>query len=274
MRIKTGLFLLFACTRALFANIEPFEVAEQRAMRENKPLMIFFMGSGWCHWCEEMKKKILSKRDFLRNVENDFIILEVDFPRDIGKRKNEMTYKKRFGVGRYPTVVIYDPRTEKLFRESGYRDLSPRDYAKRLRDKFLEIDSEKVQIGSGGLWSSSESKKSESETENPIRKSQKYVRGRKTRIETGSSRGQLPEGDGFVASTANPAYQWIQDPKKEELKFNQPESKKSPEFEIRWEKYPKGSAAKIRATGRNKKLQTVTKKSLRIGFGGNWWKSR
>jgi protein disulfide-isomerase len=273
MRFKTGLFLLLSCTRALFAAIEPFEVAEQRAKQENKPLMIFFMGSGWCHWCEEMKKKILSKRDFLRNVENDFIVLEVDFPRDIGKRKNEMTYKKRFGVGRYPTVVIYDPRTEKLFRESGYRELSPRDYAKRLRDKFLEIDSEKVQIGSGGLWGSSESKKSESEAENPIRKSQKYVRGRKTGIETGSGQKQRAIGDDFVASTANPAYQWIQESKKEELAIDLPQSQKSPQFEIRWEKYPKGSAAKIRNAAKNKKLQTVKKKSPRIGFGGNWWKT-
>jgi hypothetical protein len=32
------------------AAVEPFEVAEKRAKEENKPLMIFFMGSGWCHW--------------------------------------------------------------------------------------------------------------------------------------------------------------------------------------------------------------------------------
>jgi thioredoxin-related protein len=294
MRFKLGIFLVLSLFRTL-AAVEPFEVAEKRAKQENKPLMIFFMGSGWCHWCEEMKKKILSKREFLRNVENDFIVLEVDFPRGIGKKKNEMTYKKRFGIGRYPTVVIYDPRTDKLFRESGFRDISPKDYALRLKEKFFENGFEGIHIGKGGSWGTSPNRDLDAVSKDQITKSVRYTKGPK--VDNRAKQGEVKkqDTDGFEPSTNNPVFEWIQKSFEKEAVQSPDESAyksykngsattndKATEFlketylrstrkepEIRWEKYPRGVAAKGRML--SKKIKKVEAKLVRIGFGGSWW---
>ncbi len=139
MFLRYMLLGIFCPLKFLFSGVEPFEVAEERALAEGKPLMIFFLGNGWCHWCDELEKQILVKHDFLKNVEKDFILIQVNFPRSVGKQKNENTYKKRFNVGRYPTLVIYDPKTEKVFQESGYREMSAKEYAFRLKEIFLDL---------------------------------------------------------------------------------------------------------------------------------------
>ncbi|MBM3195766.1 MAG: thioredoxin family protein [Chlamydiae bacterium] len=271
MRFKLGIFLLCSLFRTVVAAVEPFEVAEKRAKEENKPLMIFFMGSGWCHWCEEMKKKILSKRDFLRNVENDFILLEVDFPRGSGKNKNEMTYKKRFGVGRYPTVVIYDPRSDKMFRESGFRDISPREYAIRLKEKFFETELGSVQIGKGGFWGASSNRELDKNSIEQANKSIQYSKGRKIEPKQESRHVKKPQTDGFEIDAGVPLYEWIQ----KSLEGAPIESTKETKVKtahkeqpLRWEKYPKGAVLRVKST---KKLKKVEPQLIRIGFGGNWW---
>ena len=294
MRFKLGIFLVLSLFRTLSA-VEPFEVAEKRAKEENKPLMIFFMGSGWCHWCEEMKKKILSKREFQRNVENDFIVLEVDFPRGIGKKKNEMTYKKRFGVGRYPTVVIYDPRTDKLFRESGFRDITPKDYALRLKEKFYENGFEGIHIGKGGSWGTIANRDLDAESKEQIKKSVKYTKGQKAGTRARQEEVKKEDTDRFEVASGKPVFEWIQkslekeavelpnqsthtayknrslvrnDKENEFLKETNLRSiRKEPE--IHWEKYPRGASAKGRML--SKKMKKVEAKLIRIGFGGSWW---
>lgn len=294
MRFKLGIILVFSFFRTLLA-VEPFEVAEKKAIKENKPLMIFFMGSGWCHWCEEMKKKILSKRDFLRNVENDFIILEVDFPRGIGKKKNEMTYKKRFGVGRYPTVVIYDPRTDRLFRESGFRDISPKEYAIRLKEKFFENNFEGLHIGKGGLWGMNMNKDLDISSKEQISKSTRYVKGRKADLLMERQGVDKTNYDEIASAPTKPIYEWIhksfeKDPLNESQETSVRSVRRVPETnekegtelakevkfrslrkepEIRWEKYPKGALSKSKSF--TKKIKKVEAKIIRIGFGGTWW---
>lgn len=138
LRIFSFIFTLFALVGSLTAKVESIDFYEKLSISEKKPLMIFFLGTGWCHWCDEMKQQILTKRDFITNVEHDFILVTVDFPRGVTTKKNAQDLKRRFAISRYPTVVIWDPKNEKLFKETGYRDIGPKNYAYRLKDKFFE----------------------------------------------------------------------------------------------------------------------------------------
>ncbi|MFZ4772809.1 MAG: thioredoxin family protein [Chlamydiia bacterium] len=178
MHLRVLFLFLIIFSKALSAKVPPLEAMEEKAIKEKKPLMIFFLGSGWCHWCDEMKRKILSKPDFIRNVEKNFIVIEVDFPRDGGKRKNEAAYKKRFEVGRYPTLVIYDPKTEKIFKESGFKHMAPAEYAAYVKEEFFGGSFWGISWDWGAKseeepfayeWIQSETKKPPLKTEAPVR---------------------------------------------------------------------------------------------------------
>jgi thioredoxin-related protein len=268
MRILSLFLSIFAFASSLSAKIDPLEIYEERSISEKKPLLIFFLGSGWCHWCDEMKKHILTKRDFLRNVEKDFILVEVDFPRGAGRNKNEQEFKKRFGVGRYPTVVIWDPKSEKFFKESGYRDLTPQEYAIRLKEKFFETSFESGIVGVGGYWGNTSQESIESKAEAP--KGSKKISQRKespkTRQPSRSTRGDSK--DQFDVGAVKPDYEWIGTENSEQNEIKAKETIVAKNEDVKWQRYAKKIA---RSRSSKKALKTMIEPIIRIGNGGTWW---
>lgn len=269
MRILSLFLSVFAFANSLSAKIDPLEIYEERSIRESKPLLIFFLGSGWCHWCDEMKRHILTKRDFLRNVEKDFIIVEVDFPRGAGRNKNEQEFKKRFGVGRYPSVVIWDPKSEKLFKESGFRDLTPQEYANRLKEKFFETSFDSGMVGVGGFWGNSAQESIESKTQVSERskKTSQRKENPKTKQPSRSTRGESK--DQFDVGASKPDYEWIgTENSSEEKEVKVKETIVAKNEDTKWDRYAKKMA---RSRGSKKALKTLINPIIRIGSGGTWW---
>ncbi len=269
MRILSLFLSVFAFASSLSAKIDPLEIYEERSISENKPLLIFFLGSGWCHWCDEMKRHILTKRDFLRNVEKDFILVEVDFPRGAGRNKNEQEFKKRFGVGRYPSVVIWDPKSEKLFKESGYRDLTPREYANRLKEKFFETSCESGMIGVGGYWGNSTQESVESKTQVSERSKKTSQRKESPKTRQPSRSTRVESKDHFDVDASKPDYEWIgTENSSEEKEVKVKETNVVKNEDTRWERYAKKMA---RSRNSKKGLKTLINPIIRIGNGGTWW---
>lgn len=83
-------------------------VATDLAIKENKPMFLFFTGSDWCGWCFRLQNEVFKTSEFIKWASNDVILVEIDFP-----RKNEQTdavkmqnaqLQQQLQVRGYPTV--------------------------------------------------------------------------------------------------------------------------------------------------------------------------
>lgn len=78
------------------------------AIKEKKPLFLFFTGSDWCGWCKRLQNEVFSKPEFAAWAKQKVVLVELDFPRmkqvdpDIQKQNYEIA--QMFGVQGYPTV--------------------------------------------------------------------------------------------------------------------------------------------------------------------------
>ena len=75
----------------------------------NKPILLFFTGSDWCGYCEEMQKNIFKTEEFAKKSK-DYILVELDYPRtfelpDKIKLQNEVILNA-FNIQGFPTVVV------------------------------------------------------------------------------------------------------------------------------------------------------------------------
>ena len=105
-----GMFMsaLFAATPEGWTS--DFEAAKQKAAKENRLMYVLFTGSDWCGYCIKLQKEVLSKPNFIKLGEKDFVFVYIDFPRKsradnpIANRALAQMYK----VAGYPTAFVMD----------------------------------------------------------------------------------------------------------------------------------------------------------------------
>lgn len=121
-----------------------FEVARAQASKEGKDLLIDFTGSDWCGWCVKLKKEVFVHDAFKKGVMDNFVLLEIDFPRDRSKieeatlTQNKVLGKK-YAVRGYPTILLTDAEG-RPYAKTGYRAGGPESYVKHL-DELRAIKS-------------------------------------------------------------------------------------------------------------------------------------
>ncbi len=115
--------------------------AAQRLARAEPPrdLLLFFTGSDWCGWCKKLKADVLDQQAFLDAVTSDYVLVELDYPRDTSilseatVRQNE-ELRARYRPGGYPFVVLADADGRPYEVLSGYVAGGPEVYLQRLRE--------------------------------------------------------------------------------------------------------------------------------------------
>jgi thioredoxin-related protein len=110
MRMKSnlinGLFLvLFAWVGFALAN--PVERTIQRAVSENK-LIAFYFKSQFCPYCSQVEDFVFSDEEVQKKLRN-FLFVELDIRSEEGSK-----LARRFGVPGTPTLVIYDPKRDRV----------------------------------------------------------------------------------------------------------------------------------------------------------------
>lgn len=87
--------------------------AAEQAMKENKPLLLFFTGSDWCGWCIRLQKEVLKTPEFADWAIKNVVLVELDFPRrsqlppDIQQQNAQL--QQILEVRGYPTVWLVTP---------------------------------------------------------------------------------------------------------------------------------------------------------------------
>lgn len=109
------------------------ETAFKLSKKTDKPVFAFFTGKKWCGWCKKLVAQVLSKPEFAKYANENYIMLELDFPRrDRSKITPEMVQLSRqFGVKGYPTVLLLDHKKNLLGR-TGYKPMTPAQYIQHL----------------------------------------------------------------------------------------------------------------------------------------------
>ena len=88
-------------------------VAADKAIKENKPMLLFFTGSDWCGWCIKLQKEVFKTTDFADWAQKNVVLVELDFPRrtaqqpDIQQQNAQL--QQIFEVRGYPTVWLVTP---------------------------------------------------------------------------------------------------------------------------------------------------------------------
>jgi len=140
--LLTSCFASFLFANAFCVEWTPtFSQAELQAKETHKPIVLVFTGSDWCKWCQKLDSEILKTSEFSRLTKDNFIFVEVDFPR--GKKLPSGTsssqndaLKRRFGVTGFPTVIVLDENANVIGR-TGYREGGAAAYAQHLNG-FLQ----------------------------------------------------------------------------------------------------------------------------------------
>lgn len=117
--------------------------AKAVAKAEDKAILIDFTGSDWCHWCIILKKEVFGKEEFTKAASKDFVLVELDFPRESKqsaeeKKKNE-ALAKTYGIQGFPTVVLTDAKG-KEFARTGYREGGVKPYLTHLERALAKKD--------------------------------------------------------------------------------------------------------------------------------------
>ena len=87
--------------------------ASEFAVKENKPLLMFFTGSDWCGWCVRLQKEVLKTDEFKKWANENVVLVELDFPKrtpqdNIIKAQNRQL-QSMFKVRGYPTIWFVNP---------------------------------------------------------------------------------------------------------------------------------------------------------------------
>jgi len=135
-----AVFLTFFTGTALLAGnswMTDFQAAQEKAVEEEKPMLLDFTGSDWCGWCIKLKKEVFSKEAFQTYAAENLILVELDFPRnkpqsDELKAQNQALAEK-YGIRGFPTIILLSPEGE-VIGQTGYRRGGPEAYVEHLQE--------------------------------------------------------------------------------------------------------------------------------------------
>lgn len=109
------------------------EEAKAMAAKKDLPIFAFFTGKDWCPPCKKLTRNTLETEDFASYADENFIMLELDFPRAKGAdiSPENMRLLQKFSVQGFPTVILMDANENKL-GQTGYRPFTPKEYIKHI----------------------------------------------------------------------------------------------------------------------------------------------
>lgn len=114
--------------------------AAEVAIKEKKPMLLFFTGSDWCGWCIRLQKEVLKTPEFAEWARKNVVLVELDFPRkgfpspEIQQQNTQM--QQIFEVRGYPTLWFVTP--SKLDGKTNLGKLGSTGYVAGGPSKWLE----------------------------------------------------------------------------------------------------------------------------------------
>ena len=104
-----------------------FDAAKDKAVKENKYILLNFSGSDWCAPCIKMKAEVFESKTFLSLAEKQLILVRADFPRSKKNqlpkeqiKHNEALAEKYNSEGKFPLTLLLDANGKIIKEWDGY----------------------------------------------------------------------------------------------------------------------------------------------------------
>lgn len=115
--------------------------ATEIAIKEKKPLLLFFTGSDWCGWCIRLQKEVLKTPEFAKWANENVVLVELDFPRrtpqDEALKIQNSQLAQSFGVQGFPTLYFVTP-TKNAENKVNLNNFGSQGYVAGGPTKWLE----------------------------------------------------------------------------------------------------------------------------------------
>ena len=112
-----------------------YQNALEVARKYQKPLLLYFTGSDWSGWCMKLKKEIFDTPEFMQEVSDQFVFVEVDFPlyRSLTAEQVEQNtiLKEHNGITNFPMVILLDVK-QRILTKTGYLPGGGKKYAEYI----------------------------------------------------------------------------------------------------------------------------------------------
>lgn len=113
-------------------------IAQEKAIRENKNIVLVFAGSDWCAPCIKLERNLLQSETFKSNAVKKWVLLKADFPKlkknrlpETQTQQNKQLAAKYNANGYFPLVVLLSP-DGKLLGETSFSNQSPDAFVQTL----------------------------------------------------------------------------------------------------------------------------------------------
>lgn len=125
--------------------------AKAQAAAEKKDILILFTGSTWCPYCIKLNDKVLSQASFEADAPKDFVLVKIDFPKDLKtSSKESLALAQQYGIQGFPTVILADEAGSSYAQTEYFKGINAQVYLGHLkvmkddatsaRQKFAEGD--------------------------------------------------------------------------------------------------------------------------------------
>lgn len=114
--------------------------ASELAIKEKKPLLLFFTGSDWCGWCIRLQKEVFKQPEFINWANQNVVLVELDFPRrkqlpaELAAQNKGL--EQMFAIRGYPTVWMVTPTMQD--KKVSFEKLGSTGYVAGGPSKWLE----------------------------------------------------------------------------------------------------------------------------------------
>ena len=145
MKARIFVLILFVLAGMIRAAewADSYQSAKNRAISQNKKILIFFSGSDWCEDGRILSRDLFHTREFQILASKKYVLYNADFPKytRLGQEKEDRNKRlaARYGIHRFPAVVVVEPKFgTMLVKHVGMTRATP----KQLLDKLSQIEKE------------------------------------------------------------------------------------------------------------------------------------
>ena len=117
-----------------------FDKASSIAKEKHKLILLNFSGSDWCGPCIRLHKEYFEHASFLKEAEDDLVLLNADFPR---LKKNKLSKAQQLlndaladrynSGGAFPLTLLLTADGKKIRSWEGIPDESPEQFSNTLK---------------------------------------------------------------------------------------------------------------------------------------------
>lgn len=139
MRLLIVFTLIFS---SLFAGewMSDYDKALMEARTHRKPLVVAFLGTGWCPWSQKLQIEVLSTQEFQLMLDS-FVLVNLSISEWNSKEGRLAELKEQFDIQEVPIIIALDPSETEMAR-IGYMPYSPEEFAslfQGIKESFEEI---------------------------------------------------------------------------------------------------------------------------------------